>query len=284
MRRYRYYIMLLITLCSLVSCNDDTEYTARKVEYCIRTDWENGREVGTRSISSLWGNGGSDLVISSEDYPATIIVTCDGRDFILSRSTTLTACNTHLGFYNGYTSNYPLMDEEAQKGITATAFLDDGLDELYCDEGDAVLDGSHLKLNFHHSKALLRFAFKIAEKYDLIRNIKITEITLNGTACTLVDNVLNKTDMQLIAYGYIDPTIISITSDNTLKCKYNIYDKDGVASEHLVRTAEATNTFTLGSSSITSILAGYYYDLNVTLDPDYLLVLSDHDNKHLTIE
>lgn len=70
------------------------------------------------------------------------------------------------------------------------------------------------------------------------------------------------------------------------------YDYDATISAnaaHLTRSGIAVrNTFTLNqlalSDSPVEIQAGKYYDLRVTLNPDYLYVLSEHDNKHITIE
>lgn len=298
MQRFGYYIMLLVTLCAQVSCSNDTDFSTGKVEYCIRADWENGKVGGTRSLTSLLGNGGNDLVMLPEDYPATINVTCDGHDFILSRSATLTACSSHQGFFNGYTSNFTLMDKEAQKGVTATASLDGGLDALYCNEGDAVLDGSHLKLNLHHSKALLRLAFRVSEKYDRIRFIRVKSVAIlnsdNSTALTMLMKdeglVPTKDAFSCAAYSYIDPTKVTAHSNLSISCTYDIYDKDSSSDQaHIIRQDEkATNTIQLelllNNAPVNEVLAGYYYDLNITLDPDYLQVLSDHDNKHMTIE
>lgn len=88
----------------------------------------------------------------------------------------------------------------------------------------------------------------------------------------------------------------------TFVCTYDIYDKDAgkiadftqgktptaaaltAAAAHLTRyNVTATNTVTLSNASITAIKAGYYYDLYITINPDYLYVLSEHDNKHLIV-
>lgn len=88
------------------------------------------------------------------------------------------------------------------------------------------------------------------------------------------------------------------TTPLTFVCTYDIYDKDAgfthgqapaaaaltAAAPHLTRyNVTATNTVTLKSATITAIRAGYYYDLYITINPDYLYVLSEHDNKHLTV-
>lgn len=91
---------------------------------------------------------------------------------------------------------------------------------------------------------------------------------------------------------------VGTTTPLTFVCTYDIYDKDAVftpgeaptadaltaAAPHLTRyNVTATNTVTLKSTTITAIRAGYYYDLYITINPDYLYVLSEHDNKHLTV-
>ena len=103
----------------------------------------------------------------------------------------------------------------------------------------------------------------------------------------------------------------------TLECTYDIYDKDivegldpsaegykdalaaalaGDLSAHCTRrSVTATNTFILGkifnstsggtqATTITLLQPGLYYDLKITINPEYLYVLSQHDNKqHITI-
>lgn len=83
------------------------------------------------------------------------------------------------------------------------------------------------------------------------------------------------------------------TTPLTFKCTYDIYHTDvDNHTGHLTRKdVTATNQITLGNlfakdgSSVTTIRAGHYYDLYITINPDYLYVLSEHDNnKHLEIQ
>lgn len=246
--------------------------------------WSNGRGGGTRLLNSLLSpvNKG-DLALSTDDYPAEISLTCNGKSYTLTKST-LTACSSHSGYYNGYSCEPELKDTEAKKGVTATALIDGVLES-----GVATMQDSHLLVTLHHSKALVRFSFKVSAKYDKIRYIKITDIKLNEQPCILADKVLS-TDDQFVAYVYLDPVTDVGTSSSIIKCTYNIYDKDEASAEHLTREGViAQNSFKFsdfmdGSNKVTSLKAGYYYDLNVTLNPDYLYVLSDHDNNHLTIQ
>ena len=288
---YYIYIYILIGALSFFACSDDHLAEEQPVEYCVSVDWSNGRGGGTRALSSLLGAEGGDLVISPADYPDEINVKCNGKDFWISKSASLEACSSHTGFYHGYTSSDVLKDKEAQKGVTAIAYLDDGDDVLYCEENDVELDGVHLKFTFHHSKALLRFAFRVDKYYDKIRFIKVTQIKLNDINCSLEEKVLNKDSYLYVAYLYVGPDF-SVSESNTIECTYNIYGKDGTTDEHLTREGvTATNKFTLeslkdaGGTKVSQLQAGYYYDLNVTINPDYLYVLSEHDNKqHLTVE
>lgn len=106
---------------------------------------------------------------------------------------------------------------------------------------------------------------------------------------------------------------VSANTQLTLECTYDIYENDIVKglpdpsvngyndalttklndnlSAHCTRrSVTATNRFTFGTATattgntITKIQAGHYYDLEITINPDYLYVLSEHDNKHLTIQ
>lgn len=296
-------IYILIGALSFFACSEDHVVEEQAVECCVRMDWSNGRGGGTRTLSSLLAAEGEDLEIDPKDYPEVINVKCNGKDFTLSKPEELEECSTHAGFYQGYISSYELKDNEAKKGVTATASIDGGQDELYSEVEDVVLDGLHLLFTMHHSKALLRFGFKVNKDYDKIRYIVVTEIELNGTPCSLEEKVLNKDGYLYVAYLYADPFSFNTSDQNTIKCTYNIYDKDAIfdgeykmddetLASHLTREGvTATNTFKFsslkdaGGSSISQLQPGYYYDLNVTINPDYLYVLSEHDNKqHITIE
>lgn len=141
--------------------------------------------------------------------------------------------------------------------------------------------------------------------------------TLNASqpidnSLTDASGFLLTTAAQLYAYGYMKPQYnydgtkklseqltswnnpISAATPLTLECTYDIYENDIVGkdlntnlSAHCTRrSVTATNTFTFGKteSTIEKIQAGHYYDLMITINPDYLYVLSEHDNKHLTIQ
>lgn len=301
MQRLRYYILSLIAVIMLCACADDADIIEQNIQFCVYCEWSNGRADETRALSAtnILADGGGDISIATEDYPATISVSCsDDRSFTLAKATS--SCGSHAGFYV-YTTSEMLKESDIADNLTftATATLADG-DELTGEATKAAnLVGNHLQLTLHHTKALLRFAFKVAKKYDQLRFVKITQIKLNNTICPLVEKVLNKGNATLIAYAYVDPAVVTISKSNTLACTYDIYDKDAIfdgsmnaeaLKSHLTREGVvATNTFTLGSlkkgdESVTEIQSGYYYDLNITLNPDYLYVLSEHDNKHITIE
>lgn len=125
------------------------------------------------------------------------------------------------------------------------------------------------------------------------------------------------TDPKLYAYSFVKPKLedddlanmlgiaadawntnaVSNNTPITLECTYDIYENDIVAaaldndlSTHCTRrNVTATNTTTLKmafNSSVDDIKikAGHYYDLKITINPDYLYVLAEHDNKqHITI-
>lgn len=145
----------------------------------------------------------------------------------------------------------------------------------------------------------------------------VWEFTLN--ASQTIDNSLAEvsrpgflltTAPQFYAFSYMKPNLdytgtalswanaVSATTSLTMECTYDIYENDIVGKEfnsdlsaHCTRrNVTATNTFTFGTATandkntITKIQAGHYYDLKITINPDYLYVLSEHDNKHLKIE
>lgn len=302
---------MAFTLAFLAGCTrDEAGLSPENVEYCVSWAWSNGREDNSRALSSLLVAGGSDLVLSPEEYPAEIALKCNGKEFTLTKADVLTECPEHSDFYNGYTSEPELKDLEAKKGVTATATIDDG-DELFSETEDVELDGLHLKITMHHRKALIRFAFKLDPRYAKIRYINIKEITFREVGSDTAPIVAKMNDGGLVltpdpspagyacaGYCYIDPAVIKGSTNLQLFCSYDIYDKDADFSTpdadnsaHLTRKdVVATNTLQLSkliySSSASAdkqIKSGYYYDLNITLNPDYLYVLSDHDNKHMMV-
>lgn len=94
---------------------------------------------------------------------------------------------------------------------------------------------------------------------------------------------------------------VSTSTPIEIRCTYDVYDRDAVLTPGSAPTADqlaaaaphrtrkdvvAANSVTLGKlgATISVVKAGYYYDLYITINPDYLYVLSEHDNKHVTIE
>lgn len=267
-----------MTACS----GGEEQLTNSDVHLCVNASWQEGRSVaGTRTISDGILSAVSSIAIAPEDFPQTITLNDGSNDYIFINSKT--NCPTHIG----YISYLPPQGFEYANGktYTASSSIDSGKDIL---SGQATISGGHLSVTLQHTKALLRFAFKVDAKYDKIRTIKVKSVKLNGEDCTMAENTIlpKATDSGiglLIAYTYINP----VAATYTLSCTYDVYDKDETTSEHLVRgNKTATNEFNLAKSgsSIPSVVAGKYYDLNITLNPDSLYVLSDHDNKHITIE
>ena len=293
MKKKLHYILFLFVALAFAACNEDIEEPEREVEFCVKAVWENGLgNRNTRSLSDdILANAVADIAISYGNYPEMINVRCsDGSDF---SDFSLTRSEEHCGDNNEFLRYIPSKYYNSKNidglTFTATAVFDDGY-AMTSTATKANLDGlNHLQFTFHHTKALLRFAFKVSSQYDKIRFIRVTNINLNGNDCALVDKVLT-TSNQLIAYAYVDPAVVTTSSENKIECTYNIYDKDSAKESDLTRKGVvAKNTFTLSSldsngSEVSKIETGYYYDLNVTLNPDYLYVLAEHDNnKHITI-
>lgn len=159
----------------------------------------------------------------------------------------------------------------------------------------------HLLFTMLHRTALIRLRFAVDEDYLKIRDIVLRNVTINdqslyfgsdpnvgGTSSVTLPGLQLTATPTFCACAYVNPTSIKASDQLTFKCTYDIYDKDGITEEHCTRKGvTATNRVVLKnltSSSISELKAGYYYDLSVTIDPDYLYVLSEHDNKHLVIE
>lgn len=154
----------------------------------------------------------------------------------------------------------------------------------------------HLLFTLKHRTALLRLKFAVDQKYLKVRDIVLRKIKINNHNVDFIDySILDGSDgnklsatASFIAFAYINPSATTTFGFNTLwtfECTYDIYDKDGISSAHLTRKGvTATNKINMNTLlSSEKLEAGKYYDLNITLNPDYLYVLSEHDNKHITI-
>lgn len=188
-------------------------------------------------------------------------------------------------------------------------------------EAENRIEGHHLKLQMKHAMAMLRLYFQVDADYDKVRKIVLREVTIKkddenkivfnsagNTAFTTIDEAPgfllttkeNTAASKLVAFCYMKPShdydetalswtnCISNGTPLTFQCTYDIYDKDEpITADHCTRrNVTATNTTTLKmafNNSSVVIKAGHYYDLKITINPDYLYVLAEHDNKHITI-
>lgn len=308
-------LVLLLPLV-FVSCADESEaQPEHDVAFCVRAVWQDGLTGGktTRSLSAtdILADGTSDINIDFADYPTTINVLCKkGETEVLPLTLTKGSalCSEHTGYWS-YAPSFLFRDQLIRREdykFYATATIDED-DELEGTADKNDIYGTHLLLTLHHTKALLRFAFKVSEKYSKVRHIVVKGVRINGNNCTTVPKVINTTALQAVSYMYITPSAVDADITSTpmqIECTYDIYEKDAIFASNAITDDEiasnaahltregviAQNRFTLNNIAFSSsaaedhkIKAGYYYDLKVTLNPDYLYVLSEHDNKHITI-
>lgn len=146
----------------------------------------------------------------------------------------------------------------------------------------------HLFLELKHATALLRFRFAVDAEYDKSRQVMLKAFELNGTDIAVKGgNALLGTTMSCQAVCYVNPSLIKKGDALSLQCTYDIYDKDATSAEHLNRKdVKANNSIVLGAagSSISELKVAYYYDFDITINPTYMNVMSEHDNKHMTIQ
>lgn len=220
--------------------------------------------------------------------------------------------NTLSPRYDGSTGNIP---QAWDNHDISTISRIDHLTTKETFGGNTYIDGKHLFLTLGHVSAMLRLHFAVSEKYSKVRNIDLKSVSINGTTIIMTDgsHILSTTPSPICA-AYIKPShdykgqhitaihtrpltadytpwtdAVSTTTPLTIKCTYDVYDRDGAIDGNITRpNVTATNTVTLSSllnatAPVTQIRAGYYYDLYITINPDYLYVLSDHDNKHLIV-
>ena len=154
----------------------------------------------------------------------------------------------------------------------------------------------HLLFTMYHRTALLRLKFAVDPNYLKVRDIVLRKIKINNHNVDFIDyTTLDGSDGKklsstpsFIAFAYIKPdaTDFSLSKPWTFECTYDIYDKDEISATHLTRKGvTAKNQVNMNNllSPAEKLEAGKYYDLTITINPDYLYVLSEHDNKHITI-
>lgn len=298
-------LLIILTTIALVlaSCQDDTEQelTDAPLSFCIHAGWQSGKTAAaTRAYSDGFIAGGHNLItIAPEYYPNAVEVRKQGEDvlfFTLKKSGK--ACPAHPNYWE-YTPSIKLTGRTIA-GLTfvATASIDNGMDVLRAEVTEDNIVGGHLQFDLKHTKALVRFAFKVTEKYDQIRYIKIKSVKLGDAEAIYPDAkttvVLKNDDYEYLNYIYVDPTKVTAAQDLTLSCTYDIYDKDAdfttmseaeLAMHRIREDVTNANTFRFnnlkdtGGNSISTISAGKYYDLNIIINPDFLYSMSNHDDK-----
>lgn len=163
--------------------------------------------------------------------------------------------------------------------------------------------GNVMHFSLRHILSRIRFFFKVDERYNEIRRIKLNSVTVltAGKVKTATfnfkndawDEIVNWSDEEL---GDSDPVeLTSMTgldyqistmygepfasvyvypqdkfNEVKLKLDYTVYDRAGVETRH----PQLENSVTLPDWEL---LGGYYYDIKILVAPSYLYVLSDND-------
>lgn len=204
------------------------------------------------------------------------------------------------------------------KNVPAFGFCD----YLYCRKApiDIIKDGDkksgHILFDLKHYTAMLRLFYGYDSKYAKVRNIVLRQVKINSLNGTKKENTLDlakkarfttidgapgfllSTASKAFGYLYVNPDNdkIQVSTRLSLECTYDIYDDEAFDSDgkpiaddisaHRTRknVTAVSSAFTLKSASITKLESGKYYDLSVTINPDYLYVLSEHDEKAVTVK
>ncbi len=267
----------------LAACSEDHPHSNDAVSISVLcSPMTNGRS--TRA--GVWDD------VPTPDYPEQIcVVPSTGIPYIIEKSG-----DNDNGGYIAYHVAAGGPTDLQMEGKTFKAYAPELWTEVPeispCDylsgDGSYNWNKAHLFFELKHATALLRFRFKVDEKYDRSRQVLLKNFKLNAIDITVKDGgALMGTTLACKAVCYVNPTFINQGGTLNLSCTYDVYDKDGIGTEHLVRGNEiATNSLTIGKagSTIESIQVGKYYDFNITINPDSLHVMSDHDNKYLIIE
>lgn len=192
----------------------------------------------------------------------------------------------------------------------------------FCDylySSNPKVESGHVLIDLKHYTAMLRLFYGYSSKYAKVRNIVLRNVkinSLNGTKKVTLDlaerarfTTIDRapgfhlsTASKAFGYLYVNPDIVNVTASAStstklqLECTYDIYDAEAFDSDgnpiaddisaHRTRkdVTAVSSDFSLKSASISKLEAGKYYDLSVTINPDYLYVLSEHDDPAVTIK
>lgn len=199
----------------------------------------------------------------------------------------------------------PNIDNKEGDAWIATIPLFDTRDFCYTPYA-ATLDFESYHINFQmrHTQAMLRFWVGVAEKnsapqYGDIRNIKLTEFKVTP----IINNII-QTEQAFLAESkaidkyvtpdgilpltlYINPTVLNTYKANSqnvsisLDITYDVYDMDNLLTREGCQASALLNISNPPSGNLTAAFptVGYYFDYNILVDPHFLYVLSDNDDK-----
>jgi len=204
-------------------------------------------------------------------------------------------------------SQYPLPTESEDIWTTIPPF---GHTDYLLWQSDSVEPTDrHILITLSHQTSLVRFALSVAEKYAAIRTFRLKSLKVykcNGVdadgkltfgtedadiidqATISADGIDLTTDPEIFLSFHVKPDSEDFTTAPNLKtlkvvATYDVYDKgpkgDGQGAQLTRSNCTAQNTLTLPLTGSNALQIGKYYDIQVTLAPDFLYVLSDNDNE-----
>jgi len=164
-------------------------------------------------------------------------------------------------------------------------------------EGDNVkILGTKVTFSLAHQTAWIRFKLMVSSDYLALRDFDLTSLSIEASqkddsdnslftqSASITDSNKQLTDSPVQYFDfYVSPTTLSSLENQSLivTAKYDVKDKTGqltrkdcVAKNKLVFSSLKDSS---GNSVVLS--SGKYYDIIITLAPDFLYVLSDNDNK-----
>jgi len=162
---------------------------------------------------------------------------------------------------------------------------------------------SRVSFTLAHQTAMVRLFLSVSSSYLNLRSIKlkslkvldvdgedaINSVDYSATNADERKDLLSNCPDPLLLF-YVNPSHTDYATKKAviIKAIYDVYDKgpegDGQNAQLTRKECVAKNKLYLTSikktdNTLADITAGKYYDIKITLDPDFLYVLSDNDNK-----
>lgn len=295
-------IAMLIGMVTIaVSCANDEDQTTAKVQIGVASNWQQGR-ISSRALT--------DQAAPENNVITKVIVNATPKEEGMTAQTICVDVNSPSDPVDGYQKYNTSDGGEFGSKVTldnidkynyigrAVSPVDESWlnaesmdipafgtkDYLVAKDENVTIQKPYVCFRLQHQTALIRFVLGVNETYNKLRTFKIKSLKVSKGDKAITSKsysepkVLTTTGDLILSFNFNPAADFSQTGSNevVVTATYDVYDKEGQLTRD---NCTASNKLTLPLTGTNAIKKGYYYDVKVTLAPDFLYVLSDNDNK-----